>query len=325
METKLKLYRKMMLIRAVEEKIIEHYRDDEMKTPMHMSMGSEFISVGVLHALGNRAQVFSSYRSHAPYLARTGDTDKFFAEMYGRMGGTSDGKGGSMHLADPDKGFMYSSGIVASCIPVAVGAAYANKVKRNGKVAVVFFGDGATNEGNFWESINLACLLQVPVLFICEDNGLAVHTKGEDRNGYVSLTRILRGFDCEAFKNYTGNVEYVYKQTLAAMHHLEANRPVFMQIGYCRYLEHVGVYEDWHEEYRDQDKYQKWLAKDAILTLREELIDQGKEQQVKKIEYKVTLQVDTSIVKAMQAKPAPSHTAYRGVYAPINGLRRGTP
>ena len=142
MELEIELYRKMYLIRAVEEAIQEEYDNDEMKTPMHMSMGSEFISAAVLTALGDRAQVFSSYRSHAPFLARTDDVGTFFAEMYGKRGGTSEGKGGSMHLALPDKGFMYSSGIVASCIPVAVGAAYANKVKRNGKIAVVFFGDG---------------------------------------------------------------------------------------------------------------------------------------------------------------------------------------
>jgi len=314
METKLKLYEKMFLIRAVEEKIIEHYPDDDMKTPMHMSMGSEFISTGVLHALGKRAQVFSSYRSHAPYLARTGDTDKFFAEMYGRIGGTSDGKGGSMHLADPDKGFMYSSGIVASCIPVAVGAAYANKVKGNGKIAVVFFGDGATNEGNFWESLNLACLLQVPVLFVCEDNGLAVHTKREDRNGYISLTRILRGFECEAFKNFTGDVMYVYRQTLASIKYLNENRPVLMQVGYCRYLEHVGINGDWHQEYRNPDEYQKWVEKDAVHKLRVELIRRGMEEQIKRLEYKIELRVDTSVVKAMQAKSAPPHIAYSGVY-----------
>lgn len=135
------LYKKLYLIRRSEELIIKHYPQDEMKTPMHMSMGQEAISAGVCHALGLEGQVFSSYRSHAVFLARTGDTDRFFAELYGKESGTAQGKAGSMHLAAPEMGHLCSSGIVASCIPIAVGVAFANKRKRNGQISCVFLGD----------------------------------------------------------------------------------------------------------------------------------------------------------------------------------------
>lgn len=314
MELELELYRKMYLIRAAEVVIQEEYDKDGMKTPMHMSMGSEFTSAAVLTALGDRAQVFSSYRSHAPFLARTDDVDTFFAEMYGKRTGTSEGKGGSMHLAAPDKGFMYSSGIVASTIPIAVGAAYANKVKQNGKIAVVFFGDGATNEGNFWESLNLACVLQVPVLFVCEDNGLAVHTGQDVRNGYGSLQSIVGRFDCIAFYHNLLHPALLHHQLVNLLPHLAANIPCFLHVRYCRYLEHVGVYPDWDAGYRNEESNKRMLAKDALDVLRRKLIEQGFEDNVELIEDVCNDRVARAVEKAKAAPFAGLLSFYRGVY-----------
>ncbi len=166
----LDLYKKLYLARRAEKKIREHYMEDEMKTPMHMSMGEEAIAVGVCHALKAEDQVFATYRSHAIYLAKTQKIDDFFAEMYGKDTALLKGKGGSMHMCAPESGFMGTSAIVASIIPVAVGVAFANKQMGNDKLATVFFGDGATDEGAFWESLNVACLMKLPILFVCEDN-----------------------------------------------------------------------------------------------------------------------------------------------------------
>src|SRR3989338_4702030 len=160
------LYRKLYLIRCAEERIIKHYPEDEMKTPMHMSMGQEAVAVGVCHALGPHDQIFASYRSHAAFLTRTGDLEKFFGELYGRVSGTAAGKAGSMHVSSPERGHLCSSAIVASYLPVAVGAAFANKQKDNGGVTCAFFGDGALDEGAFWESLNVACVMRLPVLFV---------------------------------------------------------------------------------------------------------------------------------------------------------------
>ena len=153
----LEFYKKLYLIRRAEEKIREHYSEDEMKTPMHMSMGEEAIVVGVLEAAGKKSQAFGTYRSHALYLAKTGESDMFFAEMYGKAAGPAKGKAGSMHIALPDAGVMMTSAVVGTTIPVALGAALANAYLKNKRVVVSFFGDGAVNEGVFWESLNFAC------------------------------------------------------------------------------------------------------------------------------------------------------------------------
>ena len=177
------LYRKMCLIRTAETAICEHYPEDELKTPMHMSMGGEAICAGVCHALKAEDQVLGTYRSHGIYLAKTMETDRFFAEMYGRATGTSRGKAGSMHLMAPEHGLICTSAIVASHIPVALGAAFVNKATDNGQTVAVFFGDGAIDEGVFWESLNFACLRKLPVMFVCEDNGFAVHVPDPWRPG----------------------------------------------------------------------------------------------------------------------------------------------
>ena len=186
-----RLYEKMYLIRKAEEAIQEYYPEDDMKTPMHMSMGEEAIVAGVCEALDPEDQVLGTYRSHALYLAKTSETNRFFAEMYGKATGVARGKAGSMHLSSFEHGLLCSSAIVASSIPVALGVAFANKYKNRNKKVVVFFGDGAVDEGSFWESVNFAGLKKLPLLFVCEDNGLAVHTRREDRQGYSSINKVI--------------------------------------------------------------------------------------------------------------------------------------
>src|SRR3989344_7692262 len=126
----IELYKKIYRIRCAEKAIIRYYGEDEMKTPMHMSMGEEAITAGVAAALGKKHQAFGYYRSHALYLSITGETDKFFAEMYGKATGVVRGKGGSMHLSAPEFGLLATSAVVASTIPVAAGVAFANKFQK---------------------------------------------------------------------------------------------------------------------------------------------------------------------------------------------------
>lgn len=190
-ELSLELYRTLFFCRRSEELIIKYYPENEMRTPMHMSMGQEAIAVGVCAALGPEAQILTSYRSHASFLAKTRDSDIFFGELFGKISGTAAGKGGSMHLVHQEKGFLGSSGIVGSGIPVALGAAFANRRLKKERNVGVFFGDGALDEGVFWESLNVACLMKIPVLFVCEDNGLAVHTSTKKRRGFLSPDQLF--------------------------------------------------------------------------------------------------------------------------------------
>ncbi len=310
------LYRSLYRIRKAEAAIIAHYPEDDMKTPMHMSMGQEAIPAGVCAALDVADQVLCSYRSHATYLARTQDTDSFFAELYGRVSGPAVGKAGSMHLALPEKGHYLSSAIVASSIPVAAGAAYANKMARNGRVACTFFGDGALDEGVFWETLNVAAAMRLPLLFVCEDNGLAVHTPSQGRQGYADITRVVSTFRCAVFDVNTTDVEVVYDVTTQALQRMHQNEgPAFMRLTCYRYLEHVGIHEDFDAGYRSREEYERWRQRDPLRLQRDRLIERtGSAAVVEALELDIDREITTSVRRAMAAPDPSPDLLYRGVF-----------
>lgn len=313
----LQYYKKLYLIRRCEEKIITHYSEDQMKTPMHMSMGAEAIAVGICQALEANDQVFGTYRSHALFLAKTEDTDDFFAEIYGKQTASLKGRGGSMHLCSPDYGFMGTSAIVASAIPVAVGAAFANKQANNDRIVAVFFGDGAVEEGVFWESLNLASLMKLPILFVCEDNGLAVHTPKSQRRGYESIIDVVSNFNCLAFEAKTTDVEVIHKLASKAIDRVKTEMlPCFLRLRYFRYLEHVGVNQDFDATYRSKDKPEQWLKVDPIGLQRRKLKDLGiEEEEITDIEMDINSKIDSSIAKAKEADFSGISELYQGVLA----------
>ena len=301
-ELQVSLYRKMLLIRKAEELIQRHYFEDEMKTPMHMTMGGEAIVAGVCEALGSAGQVLGSYRTHGLYLAKTMETDRFFAELYGKASGSAKGKAGSMHLMDRDADLICTSAIVGTHIPVALGAAFANKQAGNGRVTAVFFGDGAVDEGAFWESLNMACLKRLPVLLVCEDNGYAVHTPAADRHGYRSITDVVAQFDCEVLRSESTDAEEIYNLTRQALAAMEARDcPCFLHLRYCRYLEHVGVSQDFDAGYRPRKEYEKWLAVDPLRVQREKLLGLMCEERIAAIEEATERQVRQSKERAQTA------------------------
>jgi TPP-dependent pyruvate/acetoin dehydrogenase alpha subunit len=313
----LELYKKLYLARRAEEKIQQHYGEDEMKTPMHMSMGEEAIAAGVCQALGPDDQVYATYRSHAIYLSKTGDIDDFFAEMYGKETARLKGKGGSMHMCAPRHGFMGTSAIVASIIPVAVGAAFASLRQGNGRITAVFFGDGATEEGGFWESLNIACLMRLPVLFVCEDNGFAVHTPASSRQGFRSITAIVAGFDCHVLKASSTDVEVIHNLAGRAIELIRTTgRPCFLHLKYYRYLEHVGVNEDFEAGYRPKEEYLKWRRKDPVALQRRRLQRLGlSEPEIAGVENGISRQVEDGIRQAKEAPFAAGEELYRGVFS----------
>ena len=287
---KIELYKKMYLIRKVEDVIIENYFDDEMKTPMHMSRGSEAIAVGVCSVLGDRGQYFGTYRSHALYLASGGDLKQFFAEMYGKKEGKYAGKAGSMHIASPETGHISSSAIVASNIPVAVGAAWANKMQKNNKIVVVFFGDGALDEGDFWESINIAGLWQLPILFVCEDNRLAVHTPSTDRHSYTNILALVHEFNVATDYEIATDIDNVCEAVSNSVRCIDNfKEPGFVHLEYYRYLEHVGVKDDTNEEYRSREGWFLTQDNDPVWNLRQEM--EADDIDVSKIEQLIDVKV----------------------------------
>src|SRR5215470_11228950 len=165
-DARIELVRSLMRIRRTEETLAERYKEQEMRTPTHFSIGQEAVAVGVCMALNRDDVVYSGHRCHAHYLAKGGDLTALVAELYGREAGCARGRGGSVHLTDPEVGLIASSAILAQTIPVAVGSALAFKMDRQRRVAVTFFGDGAVDEGVFHESLNWAAVRRLPVVFV---------------------------------------------------------------------------------------------------------------------------------------------------------------
>lgn len=316
-DVNIELYKMMYLIRSSEYKIQEIYHEDEMKTPMHMSMGEEAVVVGVVKALDPIDQVVGTYRSHALYLSKTGETDLFFAEMFGKETGCVKGKSGSMHLSSKDNGLLCCSAIVGSSIPVAVGAAFANKYNNNGKKVAVFFGDGAMDEGVFWESINYASVNELPILFICEDNGYAVHTARNKRQNYNPSADLFKEFGFNTYESISTDVEEIYNLTRKAIQDMNKNnRPCFLRLRYYRYLEHVGINTDFQDNYRSKLEYEDWKKRDPIVVQVCKLFNLGITlDQFTEIESIIDKQINKSIEFARESKFPEKGELYKGVWA----------
>lgn len=316
-ELELELYRSMYRMRAAERAIQQEYPQNEMKTPMHMSLGEEGIVAGICTALKGKAKFYGTYRSHALYIAITEETDGFFAELYGKATGPAGGKAGSMHLASPDHDLVMTSAVVGTTIPVAVGGAFREKYTNTDKIAVVFFGDGAVDEGVFWESLNLACLWKLPVLFVCEDNGLAIHAPTFARRGYESLGKIAKQYNCLVYDYPDGQPDVLTINHMAENAYVGIQffkMPALVIIPYYRYLEHVGINEDFEAGYRSRDEFKRWLAKDPIALLRQNLINQNRGNEVVSIEKAINEQITVSVQKAKDAPFPEPRELYRGVY-----------
>lgn len=231
---------KMFLIRRVEEEICARYGKQLMRSPVHLSIGQEAIAVGACHHLKTSDAVFSTHRSHAHYLAKNGNLGRMVLELHGKIGGCQDGRGGSMHLNDKSVNVM-SIPIVASAIPLAVGAALSNKIDGNGNIVVCFFGDAAVEEGVFHESLNFASLMQLPIIFVCENNQYSVDTPLAKRQP----DRLLDGFGYahKMVTNHisTNDVFSIAKQFETFIELTRKNMPRFVIMDTERSHVHCGV------------------------------------------------------------------------------------
>ena len=259
------LFYKALRIRLVEEKIIELYPSDKIQSPVHLSLGQEGVAVGVCEHLLPGDLLFSTCRSHSWYLAKGGDLKAFFAELYGKQSGCCKGKGGSMHLAAPEVGFMGTSAVVASSIPHALGAALAVRRLQKDKLVVTVFGDGATEEGVFHESLNLAALYRLPVILICEDNGFAMHTRPEQKHSY-DLCSLVASYGIQIYRVPDGRDFVTLSELMSGLVLLMKTSPGprFVWVKTYRWKEHVGVGEDYDVGYREKAELEAWLARDPL-------------------------------------------------------------
>lgn len=263
-----RLYRSLYRIRRVEEEIARIYPTDKIKSPVHLSIGQEGVAVGVCEALEPADVVFGSYRGHAMYLAKGGEPKHMIAELYGKVDGCARGKGGSMHLVDTAHGVMGTSAVVATTIPNAVGYAYALKLRKEKRVVVSFFGDGATEEGVFAESLNFAALKKLPILFVCENNRYAIHTHQKQRQANDDICGRVKSHGVPAHRVEENDVLALHeltKQTLPGVR--EGRGPAFIECMTYRWLEHVGPGEDFGLGFRERAEAERWKEGDPVKTL----------------------------------------------------------
>jgi pyruvate dehydrogenase E1 component alpha subunit len=275
-ETLCESYRLMLLIRAAEERIGEWVERGDARCPCHLYIGQEAVAVGVCTAMGDGDTVWGNHRSHGHYLARGASLTGLFAEILGKSTGCARGRGGSMHLIAKEQGILGTVPIVAATIPLAVGAGLAAKLRGNRCVSVAFFGDGATEEGHFHESLNLAALYKLPVIFVCENNLYASHLHWSERRPAANLHQVGALYDVPGLCLDGNDVEAVHAASVEAMDRARAGAgPSFLECRTYRWRGHVGHRWDMDVGVMRRGELQEWVAKCPIKQLRERLLQRG--------------------------------------------------
>ena len=284
-----RFFRAVYRIRRVEEEIALVYPTDKIKSPVHLSIGQEAISVGVCEALRPDDVVFGTYRGHATYLAKGGDLRKMIAELYGKATGCARGKGGSMHLVDAAAGMMGASAVVGTTSPHAVGYAWVEKQKGSGRLVASFFGDGAVDEGVWHESLNFAALKSVPVIFICENNGYSIHSRQLDRQLTANLAERAAAYGILAESLDGSDTLLVYEKVKAAADGLRAGEPGprFFECSTYRWREHVGPNEDYQAGYRDRAELARWNERDDVKRLGDRLAGTERQRIIDEVEAEI--------------------------------------
>jgi pyruvate dehydrogenase E1 component alpha subunit len=268
--------RKMLLIRRTEEEIGDRVATGEIVGPAHLAIGQEAVAVGVSQHLRSSDRVFGCHRSHSHYLALGGDVYALLAELLGKEDGCSRGMGGSMHLYAASEGLLGTVPIVSGTISLAVGAALAAKKDGKGDVAVAWFGDGATEEGAFHESLNLAAAWELPVLFVCENNLFSSHMHIELRQPTNKVARFAEA-NCLSTATVDGNDVVKVASIAEEMinHARDGNGPAFLEAITYRWRGHVGHREDQDVGVDRDGTLDEWKKRDPIQRLADALIEAG--------------------------------------------------
>ena len=273
------LYRSMLRIRVCEEGFVEPINNREIRCPVHLCSGEEAIATGVCSALNKDDYVFGNHRSHGHYLAKGGDLNAMVAEVFCRETGCSRGRGGSMHLIDPECGMLGSAPIVAGTISLALGAAMASWVRDSGQVAVSFFGDGATGEGALCESLNFAALKKLPIIFICENNLYSTHLSIDEIRVSRNIYKIGLPFGEKSYRVDGNDVLKVHELAVKAVELCRNGEgPVFIECLTYRQRGHVGPDDNvqgTHTDIRPAKEIKQWLKKDPIKSFEKHLMGQA--------------------------------------------------
>lgn len=264
----------MLKIRRFEEKIVELYPEQEIKTPAHLCIGQEAIAAGVCENLNKDDYVFSTHRNHGHYIAKGIDIKLLMAELYGKVTGCSKGKGGSMHPVAPECGILGTSAIVSGGIPLAVGTALASRFKKNKRVSVTFFGDGAVDEGTFCESISFSSLKKLPVVFVCENNFYATNSPQSARQPLDNISKRAEIYGIPGYAIDGNDVLGIYRLAKETVNKArDGFGPTLIECRTYRWKGHVGPECDYERGCRSKKELEEWMEKCPIEIYKNFLIE----------------------------------------------------
>jgi pyruvate dehydrogenase E1 component alpha subunit len=305
-EVLLDLHHRMVRIRRFEEACGKLMEAGKLPGFLHLYVGEEAVAAGVCVNLTDADQVSSTHRGHGHLIAKGGDFRKAFAELFGKATGYCRGKGGSMHISDLELGMLGANGIVGGGVPIAVGAAFADKYTGSDRVSVSFFGDGATNIGAFHEAINMAAALQLPAVFVCENNGYGEFTPRERTQAVTDIADRAVGYGMPGMIVDGMDAVAVWEAAHEAVAHARAgNGPSFLEAKTYRYYDHQGI-KGLGVSYRDDAEVLEWKQRDAIEKLEAQLREAGvlDDAGIRSVHDRIQAEIDEAIAFAEES-PAP--------------------
>lgn len=311
--------RQLMRIRSVEEAIASRYSEQEMRCPVHLSIGQEAAAVGVCAALNPGDYALSTHRGHAHYLSKGGDLKAMLAEIYGRAPGCAGGRGGSMHLIDLSVNMLGCTPIVGGSLPVAVGVAFNTWLAEATDVTICFFGEAATEEGVFFESVNFAALKKLPIVFACENNGFSVYSPMSVRQPAARDRLAMTRHNGLKSGHADGNdVEAVYALAREAVADARGGGgPWYLEFETYRWREHCGPGIDNALGYRDETEWAAWHQRCPVDTFKSRLLARGEIDQagLETLEREIRDEIDAAFEFARQAPFPEEQTLLERVWA----------
>ena len=310
----------MLKIRMVEEEIVKRYHLGQMRCPTHLSIGQEAVPAALGLNVNNTDYAISTHRGHGHYIGKGGNLRSMIAEIYGKSTGCSKGRGGSMHLIDTNVGFMGTSAIVGNSIPVGVGFGLSSKIRKSNKISCIFFGDGATEEGVYYESLNFAVLKKLPILFICENNFYSVYSPLNVRQPQNrSIINVAKSLGLGTHNLGDGNdVLSTYNLIKKAIKKIKNNEgPQLLELNTYRWREHCGVSFDNDLGYRSENEYDEWRKKDPISNYKNYLISENiiSIEHLEKIKSKLDMEIEDAFNYAIESPFPEQNQAYIDEYA----------
>lgn len=311
----LQLLKQMMRIRQLEEKAYELYTQEKIRGFLHLYDGEEAVAVGVIDNLKKEDSIIATYREHGHALVRGISMESIMAELYGKAEGCSGGRGGSMHLYDKETNFLGGSAIVGNGLPMAIGVAMANKYENKNAIACCFFGEGAVDEGEFHESLNLASLWKLPVLFVCENNLYSMGMPFELAEAETNLVKKADTYNVQGSSVDGMNLTAVLDAAEKAIEYVrQKQKPYFLECQTYRYRAH-SMFDP--ERYRSKQEIQKWKKKDPITTFADHLKQEKllSDKEFNQLEKEVAQEVKTAVEFAENGTDEPIEDITKYVYS----------